>query len=239
MENFYFRCLLWYLELILIHQIRHDILYSKMNGWSLMRKANPNLRTNIINAAKVQFLMNGFTGTSLRKLGTELNISKGTIYNYFTNKDALFIACVGTVAEEFDNALMEIEKFYSHEMNSKEQNPTIFSQIEKRLVLIFEQSKTELDLLLNCSDGSQLAGGAARLEKITLLVTLEIFRLNQVFPHDQSTRKAQAELFAHNLIAGLLVILRRNDPAKIHAQLLKNHMQMFNAGLKMMLEENK
>ena len=49
-------------------------------------------KEQIIAAAERVFFAKGFTATSMEQIATEAEVSKGTLYLYFKNKDDLFIA---------------------------------------------------------------------------------------------------------------------------------------------------
>lgn len=56
----------------------------------------PQKRTQIVDGARRVFLAEGYEGASMAGIAREAGVSKGTLYVYFTNKEALFSA----VAEE-------------------------------------------------------------------------------------------------------------------------------------------
>lgn len=49
-------------------------------------------RTQILAGARRAFLANGYEGTSMSLIAREAGVSKGTLYVYFSNKEALFAA---------------------------------------------------------------------------------------------------------------------------------------------------
>ena len=49
-------------------------------------------RTQILDGARRAFLANGYEGTSMSFIAREAGVSKGTLYVYFSNKEALFAA---------------------------------------------------------------------------------------------------------------------------------------------------
>ncbi len=60
------------------------------------------LRLNsILNAAQKRFGLYGVEKTSMREIAEDLNISKGTLYYYFADKEHLLIAVVEKEQEEF------------------------------------------------------------------------------------------------------------------------------------------
>jgi AcrR family transcriptional regulator len=58
-----------------------------------------NRRKSILNAALIVFAEQGYHNASISKISTEAGISKGLMYNYFENKDALLKELLNTVTE--------------------------------------------------------------------------------------------------------------------------------------------
>ena len=63
-------------------------------------------RQAIICAASKAFLENGYQNTSMETISSKAGVAKQTLYNYFGNKDALFIAVVDQKCDYSDNATM-------------------------------------------------------------------------------------------------------------------------------------
>ncbi|WP_208354316.1 TetR/AcrR family transcriptional regulator [Pseudaestuariivita rosea] len=64
----------------------------------------------IIEAGLIEFALNGYAGTKLTHVATRAGISKGTIYHYFPDKDALFRQAFRT---RFIDSLADVEEFPS------------------------------------------------------------------------------------------------------------------------------
>src|SRR5215475_581873 len=58
------------------------------------RGADAERRALIMDKGEEAFLEQGFQGASMAEIATRAGCSKGTLYNYFENKDELFLACV-------------------------------------------------------------------------------------------------------------------------------------------------
>lgn len=58
----------------------------------MARKSDPNKKQRIIENAATVFAQNGYAGTRMIKIAEAADIGKGTIYEYFRNKEALFFA---------------------------------------------------------------------------------------------------------------------------------------------------
>lgn len=59
------------------------------------------VRQEILDAAEHEFSLSGFRDTSMSAIAARAELSVGTLYNFFPNKDALFITLLDTRASEF------------------------------------------------------------------------------------------------------------------------------------------
>ncbi|NEQ65836.1 MAG: TetR/AcrR family transcriptional regulator [Symploca sp. SIO2D2] len=75
------------------------------------RKKSPK-RAAIIEAATEEFLLRGFSGTSMDQIAKVANVSKRTVYDHFPSKDNLFQAIV-------DEILQQIGEMPSHEYSKE------------------------------------------------------------------------------------------------------------------------
>jgi AcrR family transcriptional regulator len=70
-------------------------------------------RQRLLDAARETFLRDGYHGATMERVAEDAGVSKQTLYNYFPDKDALFIALMERVREgkahpTFDEALDRI-----------------------------------------------------------------------------------------------------------------------------------
>ena len=63
----------------------------------------------IMEAAGTLFFEHGFGSTSMGQIAAKAGVSKGTLYNYFADKEALFGAVVRSVCEEHNGQLFALE----------------------------------------------------------------------------------------------------------------------------------
>jgi TetR/AcrR family transcriptional regulator, mexJK operon transcriptional repressor len=71
------------------------------------RRKQPAKRRAIIEAAQRVFLTQGFAGSSVDSIAATAGVSKQTIYNHFSDKEALFRAVVGAVQSDFADDFLE------------------------------------------------------------------------------------------------------------------------------------
>jgi AcrR family transcriptional regulator len=65
-------------------------------------------RDTILNVAQCYFLEHGYAGTSMSGIAAELGGSKGTLWNYFPSKPALFSAVLDRVAKAYRARLSQL-----------------------------------------------------------------------------------------------------------------------------------
>jgi TetR/AcrR family transcriptional regulator len=59
------------------------------------------IRQEILEAAELEFAQSGFRDTNMSAIAARVELSVGTLYNFFPSKDALFITLLDTKATEF------------------------------------------------------------------------------------------------------------------------------------------
>ncbi|MBP1949673.1 TetR/AcrR family transcriptional regulator [Virgibacillus litoralis] len=64
-------------------------------------------RNKIFQAGLRLFAQNGYSKTTIKDIAAEANVSFGTVFTYFENKEELFHLCVTEPIEEFRNYLLE------------------------------------------------------------------------------------------------------------------------------------
>lgn len=71
-------------------------------------EAKQRRREEILRAAINLFVRKGFFAGSMNELARELAMAKGTLYVYFPSKEALWLAIVELIAQEFDHFLRPV-----------------------------------------------------------------------------------------------------------------------------------
>ena len=65
-------------------------------------------RSSIVQTASRFFLDNGYAGTTMSGIATQLGGSKGTLWSYFSSKEELFAACIEEKTEAFRAELVSV-----------------------------------------------------------------------------------------------------------------------------------
>ncbi len=67
-----------------------------------------NNREKILAAAKVEFAKKGFHGSLVSDIAERAGVGKGTIYNYFSNKEDLFGSIIKEQMKNFENRIAKL-----------------------------------------------------------------------------------------------------------------------------------
>ena len=110
------------------------MLFEIDNSDELSRKARERLfkRREIISASVDLFAQKGFKVTTLDDIAEKSEFGKGTIYNYFANKEEIFVAIIEEVSKKF---LREVEEIYNDEISVKE----FFTKLTLRFFELYEK----------------------------------------------------------------------------------------------------
>lgn len=112
------------------------------------------IEAQIIKSAKSIFIKQGYLKASLRTICSKAKISLSNLYNYYPNKDALFVAVLKTVLEDLEK-LCEYGRSYQPNERQFETLDDKKTNIQLALNYIDKYSH-ELNLLFNLSSGSSL-----------------------------------------------------------------------------------
>lgn len=118
-----------------------------------MQVLKDEIRQRINNAAKTEFLDNGFNKTSMSQIADRAGVGTSSIYNYYKSKDELFIAVTTNVKRAVENLLSaRINNGEKTELPSDEKR----NRIEDFIVRFLYSNRIELLLLFCRAEGSTL-----------------------------------------------------------------------------------
>lgn len=120
-----------------------------------MQVKKQEVRNRILKVAEEEFLELGYEKTSLRTIAQKAQMTKGGIYTYFKNKDALFCALVEPAMALFDRGVFDDYENMDSQTLIKETHYS-HSTIEgfRRHVEVINDRRNSMMLLFFCSDGS-------------------------------------------------------------------------------------
>lgn len=100
------------------------------------RPRDPARMQRVLEAAKTQFLQQGFGATSMESIAKASGVSKMTIYNYFPSKEALFESCIASRTDQ----VFHLSKLYSTGQ-SLPQPDQILQQIATQFVALMRDDE--------------------------------------------------------------------------------------------------
>ena len=65
-----------------------------------MQTQKKSVKSKIINAAMEEFLVSGYSNSSMRSIANQSGITVGNIYSYFASKDDLFESILGSTVRQ-------------------------------------------------------------------------------------------------------------------------------------------
>ena len=77
-----------------------------------MQILKDNIRSRILDVAKQQFELKGYSKTSMREIAVDVGVGVGNIYNYFKSKDELFHEVVRPVLYALEMLLQDTGRGY-------------------------------------------------------------------------------------------------------------------------------
>lgn len=122
-----------------------------------MQFAKEDIKNRILSAAREEFLCNGFEKASIRHITSAAQTSKSNLYNYFNDKDALFVAVLEPTLQSIMKGL---ELAVTENEGTGVESYTMDEQVRNmRIIMDFVANNTgDIRLLLFHSAGSSLAG---------------------------------------------------------------------------------
>jgi AcrR family transcriptional regulator len=91
----------------------------------IMRKKNKDIRERVINTAVKMFAEKGFFRTTVEDIAKSAHVAKGTMYLYFRDKEALYLA---TLEKHFDRAVKALTEIETTVRSSEEKMTDIAVQ---------------------------------------------------------------------------------------------------------------
>ena len=121
-----------------------------------MKVLKDDIYNSILLSARNEFITNGFKDTSMRIIARKANVGLSNIYNYFKNKDEIFLEVIKPAKSEMFNY---IAKLHSEDAFNDNKN-SIFGHQEDAIdyyIYLIYKYKEEFCLLLYHSQGSSMS----------------------------------------------------------------------------------
>lgn len=121
-----------------------------------MQTLKDEVKQKILEAATEEFLVDGYTNSSLRTIAAQAGITIGNIYSYFSSKEDLFDQVVSPAWEALNN-LMNMQMYKG---GGSEELLGISQSISR----VFIENKQQCFILLNGSGGTRYQNLRASIE---------------------------------------------------------------------------
>jgi AcrR family transcriptional regulator len=161
-----------------------------------MQVKKSEIRKEILNTARKEFLKHGFQGTTMRVIARKSGITTSNIYNYFKNKDHLFIELVKPTTKKIISALDRMDQFKT------EGDSVIWDYQNKKLqfeeiIAFIDSHRQDLNLILFKSFGSSIQDFKEEfIERYTDIYLKHLKELHDIHP---GSRTVPSYFFIHNL----------------------------------------
>ncbi|PCH70729.1 MAG: TetR family transcriptional regulator [Bacteroidales bacterium] len=169
-----------------------------------MQIKKDNIRKNVLKIAREEFFNKGFKDASMRTIAKKAGVGLSNIYNYFQNKDEIFLEVLSPLMKALDKMMIEhnssdnltLDIFYSEEY---------FVRQTKQFVDLIVTFKDELKLLLFQSYGSSLENFRDKYTDLHTEIGLEyIQKMKEKYPHVNANI---SDFFIHTMSSWWLSII--------------------------------
>lgn len=157
----------------------------------------------ILSVARQEFLSKGYKDTSMRDIAQKANVGLSNIYNYFKNKDEIYMAIV----QPAKHGMFTFVTRQHTEENFDFNRMTEFGHNEEAIIYyidLIEKYKEEYRLLLYCSQGSSMSNFRDELTDHLTHVSYDYMALEK--KHDARANEV-SPFFIHTMSSWMVSIL--------------------------------
>lgn len=156
------------------------------------------IKEKIINSARREFLEHGYTKASLRVIAEKAGLTKGAVYSYFENKDALFCELAAPAISFIESEFQHDKCYYTCQTKDASfDSYEVTIQKFKNCAQVVIDNHESFKLLLFCSAGSSLQDYK---EKIIQLYSQNFYKLLSFFTKTWLCNEGVInEMFIHTL----------------------------------------
>lgn len=186
-----------------------------------MQTKKQDIRKVILEIATTEFLKKGFKDASMRTIAKKSNVGLSNIYNYFKNKDEIYIEVLSPLLNTFNKLLIE----HNHNENISLEIFKSEQYMKKQVAMfmnIIVQFRKELKLLLFQSYGSSLENFKDEFtDRHTDLGLKYIQKMKEKYPHINSNI---SNFFIHTMSSWWLSVM---GEIVTHDELSNQDIEMF------------
>ncbi|MFW9902539.1 MAG: TetR/AcrR family transcriptional regulator [Candidatus Thorarchaeota archaeon] len=177
-----------------------------------MQLKKEKIKKRIEDAAREDFLMHGYSKTSMRKIAKKARISTSNIYNYFKGKDYLFYSLIDPVFEKIKSLLSHLfeteEKLGEFEFFRR-----ISDVVAHPVGEIIKKNAKELIILMDKSEGTKYTNFKEDLVKIIESHFMESIVHEKKVRDKNLANSFVIHIISNNFLEGLLELAKhyQND----------------------------
>ena len=120
-----------------------------------MQVKKSEIKEKMITTARKEFLDRGFQQTNMREIANKSSIAVSNIYNYFRNKDELFVEILKPTLDMINRALKEVKNLLIYKDPAVWSYASLQEQFDIAIQFI-DRHRDELNLILFKSHGSDI-----------------------------------------------------------------------------------
>ncbi|MEK6263524.1 MAG: TetR/AcrR family transcriptional regulator [Clostridium sp.] len=171
-----------------------------------MQYLKEEVRRNIVEEALKEFKQMGYKSTSIRSISKNSQTSVGNFYKYFQSKEDLYQKLIGLV---YDRLMDYINQFNIVEINEKADE--IFYELMEKILEIFQESSTEITILLNKSEGSVYENCKKTFADFVTRIVTEKMKYELSLQNKRLKNNFIIYLLSYNLVENISIILREKE----------------------------
>jgi len=168
-----------------------------------MRVLNDNKYNSILKVARNEFINKGFKDASMRNIAQKADVGLSNIYNYFRNKDEIFLTIVMPAKEDLFRFITQQHTEETVDFN----NMSVFGHSEEAIeyyIDLIYKYKEEYRLLLYYSEGSSMSNFRDALTDHMTQVSYTYMELVKKY---NSNANEISDFFFHTLSSWMTSIL--------------------------------
>ena len=187
-----------------------------------MQYLKDEVRNSIAQEALKEFTLKGYKGASIRNIAKNSNTSVGNLYKYFISKEDLYEHVIGSV---YHRLIDYIKRFDKVELNEKAE--FIFYQLVEEIMEIFNESSTEISILLNQSKGSKYENCKSIFVDFTTRIITESMKYELSIRGKRLRDNFSIYLVSNSLVESIAIIVKERHEGVEVRRLILNIIDIF------------
>ena len=180
-----------------------------------MRLANDKLKSDLLQAAKKEFLSHGFLGAQLRDIAAQAGVTTGAIYKYYRGKEDLFGELVAQPARELEQRYREIQQSFA-QLPLEEALTNLPEISDDGQMWMMEYLYDHFDafkLIACCSEGTKYVSYIDVLTQVEVDASIALIsKMEEAGMHIHQIDEELVHIVANSLFSGMFETIRHDMP---------------------------